>query len=55
MPNTPMDSRGFDSQILLTTNIFMEKKRRFKKAFGNKLLLSIIVLYFNSVFILKLK
>lgn len=55
MPNTPIDSRGLDSQILLTTNIFMEKKRRFKKTFGNKLLLSIIVLYFNSVFILKLK
>lgn len=55
MPNTPMDSRGFDSQILLTINIFMGKKRRFKKAFGNRLLLSKIVWYFNSVFILKLK
>lgn len=55
MLNTPMGSRGFDSQILLTTNIFMGKKRRFKKAFGNKLLLSIILWYFNSVFILKLK
>lgn len=36
MPNKPLGSRGFDNQLLLTTNVFMGKKRRFKKAIGNK-------------------
>lgn len=36
MPNKPLGSRGFDNQLLLTTNVFMGKKRRFKKAIENK-------------------
>lgn len=31
MPNKPMGSRGFDNQLLLTTNVFMGKSVDLKR------------------------